>query len=253
MTSLSDTFLTQLAKAQEASLQRFGLKVIADVAEADEPIQLADAYDHLRITHDDSNGSDDDAWLLAMIPAAREYCERFLGRALAPRTLELATNSFPTITVDTAPSIVLPFGPVQSITSVKYLVEQDVEDSNGDPVLDSNGDPETEVVELTLGATYELDSYVTPNRVLPISGESWPTGTGSLNSVKVRYVTGYVGEPDSDGNLVLPKILRAAMLLMLGHFYENREAVTPNQMQEMPMGVQTLLEMAPDRERLGML
>lgn len=245
---------SQMTSRQRAALQEYGLRVITDVVFADEPISLQDAYDHSRI-FSDSNGSVDDVWLEAQIPAAREYCERFLGRSLAPRTMELATSSFPTVTVQTAagPAIDLPFGPVQSITSVKYLVSQDAEDTNGDPILDSNGDPTTEVVELTLDAsTYALDNYVTPNRLVLAYGESWPSTLGSLNSVKVRYVTGYVSAPDTPGNPVLPRMARSAMLLMLGHLYENREALTPNAMTELPLGVQALLDLVPDRERLGM-
>lgn len=243
---------SHLYHAQRAALQRFGFKVIADVVTANEPIQLTDAYDHLRILHD-SNGSDDDAWLEAVgIPAAREYCEGELGRSLATRTVEIATNKFPTVTVNTSdgPCIDLPFGPVQSVTSVTYLRYQT--DSNGDRVLDSNGDAVTETATVAT-STYTIDSYSTPNRLLLAFGKSWPTDAiDTANSVKVRYVTGYVPTADSNERAVLPRAVRIAMLLMLGHLYENREASGPNTLTAIPHGVQAQLELVPDRERLGM-
>jgi uncharacterized phiE125 gp8 family phage protein len=256
--SLIDDRLSALDRAQRAALHKFGVKIVADVLAADEPIQLDDAYAHLRITAD-SNGSDDDVWLEAQIPAARGYCEQFLGRSLAEKTLELASNKFPCISVDevAGPCIELPFGPVQSIASVKYLVEQDVLDSNGDPELDSDGNVITEVVELTLdAATYAIDSYVTPNRLVLAYGESWPTALDTINSVKIRYVAGYVPEAESNGYLILPRMARSAMLLMLAHLFENREAAAAaggTLVNEIPLGVQALLELTPNRERLGMV
>jgi uncharacterized phiE125 gp8 family phage protein len=244
-------FLRDLHLAQLAALQKFGIKVVTDVAFANEPLQLTDAYDHLRLTHD-SNGSDDDTWLEGQIPAAREYCEGVLGRSLATKTLELATNAFPTFTVDTevGPCIDLRFGPVQSITSVTYLAL--VTDSNGVTVLDSNGEAVTQTKTLAT-TTYALDTYVTPNRLVLAYGKSWPTDAiGTLNSVKIRYITGYVATADSNGNAVLPRVARVAMLLLLGHFYENREASGLNTLVTLPLGVQSLLELVPNRENLGM-
>lgn len=232
-----------------ADLQRFGIS-IGDVDFADEPIQLVDAYRHLRIEYD-SNGSADDAWLEAQIPAAREYCEIELGRSLAARTITRTTNKFPTISVDgyVGPSIELPLGPVRSITSVTYLRYQT--DSNGDQVLDSNGDSVTETATLA-ASTYDLDTYVTPNRLVLAYGQSWPTSLDAVNSVRVTYVTGYMGAPDSNDHPVLPKTARSAILLMLGHLYENREAVAGVGLIEIPLGVTALLALVPNRERLGM-
>lgn len=227
-----------LWRAQLAALQQFGVKVITDVAT--EPVTLADAKKHLRI----DNTNDDDV-LTAMLPAAREYCERYLGRALAPRTLELASNRFPTVTVHhhVGPCIELPFGPVQSVSSVSYTSASE----------DSAGNYATEQFEDSSGLLCELDQYVTPNRLVLKFGHSWPAARDSVNSVKVRYVTGYLAAADSSGNAVLPGSARAAMLLMLGHLFENREAtaLAPAPV-ELPLGVGALLDTIPNRENLGM-
>jgi len=230
-----DTFLRAICRAQRADLQRFGTRVVTDVAEADEWISLEDARDHLRVdTYGSPPVSDDDAWITAQIPAAREYCERDLGRALAPRTLEIATNAFPSVTVDPAagPAFPLPFGPVTSIVSAKY------DDSDG---VEQTVDP----------ATYVLDPYAHPSRLCLAYGQTWPTARASHNSVRVRYVTGYERAAGSPPVPVVPNTARAAMLLMLGHLYENREATGVDKLIELPLGVRALLEMTPNRERMG--
>ncbi len=49
-------------------------------------------------------------------------------------------------------------------------------------------------------------------------GQSWP-GARSGEPVVVRYVAGYGVAGD------VPALLKRAMLLLIGHWYENREAV----------------------------
>ena len=230
-------FLCQIRDAQRAAAQVFGLKTVAEVAAADEPITLEDARLHLRVdVYGSPPESADDDWITDNgVPAAREYCERWLGRSLAPRTLELATNAFPVVAVDhtVGACFVLPFGPVQSVTSVIYT--------------DSDG------VEQTLDpATYELDDYANPTRLGLAYGATWPSARSSRNSVRVRYVAGYAATIESPLLPVLPRQARAAMLLMLGHLYENREATGTDKLLELPLGVQSLLELVPGRERLGM-
>ena len=219
----SDSFLMSLALAQEAALQKFGLRVVTDVTE--EPITLAEAYAHLRIDSD-SSGSIDDAWLEGQISAVREYCEGYLGRALAPRTMELASTSFPSV------AFLLPFGPVTEVLSVTYIdtdgAEQAFEDSTG--------------------PLFELDQFVTPAQVLAVYGETWPSAQASANSVKVQYVAGYVREQDSQNDPVLPKLARSAMLILLGCAYMEREGKDYANTLD---AAHALLDIVPGRERLG--
>ncbi len=56
----------------------------------------------------------------------------------------------------------------------------------------------------------------------------------------VRYRAGY---PASDGSSTVPAPIRHAILLMVGHLYGSRDAVTTTAAQpaELPLGVQALL------------
>lgn len=196
----------------------YGYRVVDVLAE---PVTLAEAWSHLRIDVAGSPpaGPDDD-WITDIgIPAARDWCESYLGTAIAAQTIEVATNSFP------YGAIPLAFGPVTAIDVVEY------DDDLGTQTV-ASGD-------------YVLNVYTIPNQVGTAIGISWPAAVNYANSVRVRYFAGYgvFGSPIDD--VPLPPAIRAAVLLTLGHLYENREAtiVGVNGVTEiLPMGAQSLLQ-----------
>jgi uncharacterized phiE125 gp8 family phage protein len=169
------------------------LLVTAPVVEL---IELEDAITHLR-------GDDDlielpEADLIASwILAARLHVESRLSIALVEQTWRLTMDGFPT------GPIILPRPPLKSVTSVVYI------DSNGDEqALDS--------------ADYVVDYESRPGRIGPVQDTNWPVAARQIASVKITYVAGL--DQDDDGNADLLADLRAAMLLLVGDFYRNREA-----------------------------
>lgn len=227
------------------SLQRMSLRVVTPPT--DEPISLDDARLHLRLeAYDSPPYHADDDWLSTVgIPAAREHCEIIAGKSFAPQTFELTADAFPgwyagafprrtamypywSLTTG-SPMFSLPMPPVTRIVSVTYAtVDGDVVLGASDYGVDSEG---------RLYATY---------------GNLWPTtALAQPGSVRVRYVAGFSAEGDSPQDYPLPARYRSAMLLMLGHLYENREATVARgfELYEMPLGIQALL--MPDRARIG--
>lgn len=178
-----------------------GLKIITPPTT--EQITLEEARLHLRVTPDDDSppAHPDDPLILALVSAARDYCEQNLFRGIAPQIVELVLDCFP------PGAIKLPMSPIVSILSVKYT--------------DGNG------VEQTLSSTgYVLDNYSEPGRLVPAVSTTWPaTLSGAVNAVKVRYDCGYSLPLDSPNYHPLPASIRSTMLLLIGHWYENREAV----------------------------
>ena len=159
-------------------------------APSTEPVSLTEAKAHLRVT-----STDDDDLITALIVAARAAAEHELQRSLITQTLEKALDMFPD-------AIQLLSPPVQSVTSVKYL--------------DVDG------VEQTLSSSsYTLDnaSDSTPAWLTPAYGYDWPETYAEVNAVKVRYVAGW-----GSASLV-PQPIKQWMLLQIGHWYENRESV----------------------------
>jgi uncharacterized phiE125 gp8 family phage protein len=121
-----------------------------------------------------------------IIAAAREYCENVTGRALAVQTIEAYPNGFAKI-------MQLPRPPLVSVTSVMYT------DADGNEIA---MDASNYIVDTAHGriAIKEIPSFA----------------PATLNPIKITYVAGKVG---------IPSLIRQAMLLLIGHWYSNREAV----------------------------
>jgi len=85
-------------------------------------------------------------------------------------------------------------------------------------------------------STYIVDLVSEPGRILPAYGLTWPTTLlQPINGVVVRYIAGY----SSDAAEVPPGV-KQSMLMLIGYWYENREAAT------LERGVSQRLEFAID-------
>lgn len=192
---------------------------------AAEAITLEEAKQHLRVVD-----TDEDSLISIYIRAARQWCEGpegFLGRALVTQTWDLVLDSFPTA------EIKVPLPPLQEVVYIKY------DDTAGN--------------EQSVSATnYYVDNVSEPGWVLPTA--DWPSTINAVNSVRVRFKAGYpedtgVSPPDIAANV--PFDIKAAMLLLIGSMYENREEVVAGvTLSQLPFGVQALLR--PHRVNLGM-
>lgn len=163
---------------------------------------------HCHVDHDEEQ-----SLIEGYILAAAERAERWIRRAMIARTLEYSLPAFPTA----GGAIVLPYPPLLDVDQVRYIG--------------------------TDGQEHELDEYdltvdvrSDPGRVLPASG-AWPATTDVPNAVVVRYVAGYGTEPKD-----VPARYRQAVLMLVGHWYANREqVVTGTITAELPEGVRELL------------
>jgi hypothetical protein len=76
-----------------------------------------------------------------------------------------------------------------------------------------------------------------PAEIWPAYGKVWPVARMMPAAVKVQFVCGY-----GAGFANVPALMQAAMLLLIGHWYMNREAVVPGVMMELPLGVKNIFE-----------
>lgn len=156
-----------------------------------EPVTLGEAKLHLRVDIDD-----DDDLIEALIAAAREYVERLCRPQLA-----LITQTW-TLVLDETPgdTITLRPYPLQSVSSIKTISDAGVE-----ATYSSSG--------------YQVDTSSEPGRVRLKSGYSWPSTTlQALNGFQVTFLAGFGDDPSE-----VPQQIRQAVLLLIGHWYENRE------------------------------
>jgi len=175
-----------------------------------EPITLAEFKSHI-----DYTASDRDTYLGTLIAAARRYCEQRTYRSLYTQTWQLALDCFP----GNLGTILLPRGPVASVTSVGYT--------------DTNGDAQTVDSE-----NYQLDNNREPARLAPARACTWPaTDPDTLAAVKITYVAGWDDVAD------IPADYKHAIKLLASHWFENPSAVTVEGTPKyVPMTVRLLLD-----------
>jgi len=178
---------------------------------------LGDIKDYLYITSDD-----DDALIALLARVAREYGQARQWRQIIPATYILYLDKFPNGVIE------LPYPPAISVTSVKYY--------NTDNTL-------------TTFSNYETDVNSEPARIRPVSGESWPEVYDKLNAVEITYSAGY---DNSDKMRSLPDSTRQAMMLMIKHWYDNRDPVVVSEgravdTKEVPLSANALFDLESAR------
>lgn len=207
-------------------------------------VSLDEAKKHLRVDF-----SDDDALITAMIETARAWIdapEGKLNRALITQTLELRLWHFSHLYSHYNPlekgfgdqgcvdrldgfrpdgpfysnMVRLPLPKLIGVDTVKYL--------------DTDGTLQT--LDSSLWRAFGIGGR---GQVAPAFGTAWPATRWELEAVRIQYRAGY-GPEATD----VPAPIRHAVLLLIGHLYENREAEvvgTRAAAIELPTGVNALL------------
>ncbi|MDP2026444.1 hypothetical protein [Sulfuriferula sp.] len=207
-----------------------------------EPVSLADARLHLRITgtSDATIVTPEDVLIKMLISSARRAAETITRRALITQQWQMVVDRFPSPmgarladywlgqswgmagmsgvsqfapTDRTGYAIMLPFPPLATVDSIQYL----------DPAG---------VLQTLPPANYIVDTNSEPGRVVPAIGYAWPSTRLQINAVTVKFTVGYGATETS-----VPEGIRSWMLLMIATLYENRELVAVLQkgrLQELP-------------------
>lgn len=171
------------------------------------PVTLAEVKAQMRVDH-----ADDDGLIDTMIAAAVDMVDGTgkLGRAMITQTWGQW--------VDRAPGWVpLRMGPVQELTAVDYY--------DADGVLQ----------EATL-SDFEIFRDGELYLAKPKSGAAWPGAQVRPDAIRVSWKAGF-GDAATD----VPAGLRAALKLIVAHWYEHREAVTGESLADLPMGADMLI------------
>lgn len=164
---------------------------------------------HLRVDH-----ADDDSLIAARIAAATNFVEGetgILGRALITQTWRLTLPAAP------SSALQLPLPPVQSVSSITYY--------------------DADNVSQTFAADqYRLVSAGDVGLVDLAQGASWPALYSRSDAMSVEFVAGF-GDDSED----VPEEIRLAVIMLVAHWYENREVMGDVSTRALPFGVQSLL------------
>lgn len=176
-----------------------------------EPVALMEAKLHLRVDH-----THDDGYIVALISAARSWCEDYLEMTFITSQWKMTMDGFPEV-------ISLPRPPCSQVLT--------------DVVITYVPSPSGVSVVLP-SSEYRIERLSVPAIIMPNYSQSWPSTLDDINSVSVTWYAGY-----GDSSLNVPTGIRHAILMLVATWYERRQAVDSVSSSEVTLGARTLLDM----------
>ena len=144
---------------------------------------------HLNIDH-----TEDDFYITSLIESSLASVENITNRKFLTQTWKAYADEWPDY-------FTLPFGKLQSVTSVKYT--------------DVDGTESTKTA-----SEYIVDIVSDPGRIILDDGESWPTDSlYPSNPIKIEFVCGYGGASN------VPEPIKTAVMLMTADVYQNKGSI----------------------------
>lgn len=171
------------------------------------PVSLTEAKSHLKV---DTNA--DDTLITNLIIAATQISEEYTNRFFIETVVNQTSTSFNGLNE-------LFKSKVRSVTHIKYY--------------DSDNTQQT-----WASSNYVVNNEFEPCQINLVVGESLPSIAQRVDAVECRYTVGY-GSAASD----VPDVIKQAILLTLGNWYENRMSVVIGRIStELPQSAKWLLD-----------
>ena len=155
---------------------------------ASEPVTLAEAKAHLRVTH-----VEEDALIAALITSARRVAEAKTGLCLMAQGWTVFRDTWPEDGL-----IALPLWPVRAIAELAVFGEEDAK-----AVIDP--------------AHYVADLGSRPARLMLRGSRQWQRPGRALNGIAITLDAGFGPLPED-----VPQPLRQAVLMLVAHWYAHR-------------------------------
>lgn len=172
-------------------------------------LSLLEIKRQCRVDHDD-----EDAYLADLLAVAERYVDGkgSLGRAMITQTWQQWSGAKPG-------EVRVLMTPFRALSAVHY------HDENG---------------VLQEAALAQFEAVGTPDETLirPRQGISWPATAITPAAIRLTYTAGFGDDPED-----VPATIRHAILMMVAHWYDNREAVSSDTMAEVPYAAEHLLSL----------
>ena len=165
------------------------MSLVMTGAPALEPVSLGDAKAHLRV---DTNT--EDTFISSLITTSRLQVEAILALALITQSWTWRFDAW------SRKNVTFPIGPVSNVASVR-VQNSDLSYTTLNP------------------STYIVDGRAEPPRLIPVGGLFASPGVAALG-IEIAFTAGY-GATVAD----VPSALKQAILLLVAHWFENREPV----------------------------
>lgn len=160
-----------------------------------EPVTLAEAKNHLNLSPSDEAH---DEILAQYIAASRQQLETDINFALIVRTMR--------VKIPEIASVRLPMGPLATVSSITYFDRDNV----------------SQTLSTSL---YSVDTATDSIRLI---GDSFPSVYDRWDAVTVNYTIGKAANATQ-----VPPLCKSAVLLLVGHYFENRDMLIGSNMATM--------------------
>ena len=171
------------------------------------PLTLTEAKTHLKV-----DTTADDTFITNLIKSATSSAQEYTNRFFIATTIQQYGDKWEDISN-------LFKSPVASVTVIKYV--------------DPSGSLQTLSTDV-----YFVDDVNKPARIGLKPNQSFPEIIDRLNAIYVEYVVGIAAGPDE-----VDEGIRQALLLTIGNWYQNRQAVVTGTIAtELPMNAKFLLD-----------
>lgn len=174
---------------------------------ASEPVTYDEAAEHLRVDSDA-----DKAYITALISVAREFVEGVTGRACIETQYKLTAQSWQAI-AGTGRFIPIYRVPLLTVNAVSYYA------------------PDSET--LTSISDYRFAETLEPGMVQIIG--NLPAVADRPDAIQIVFRAGY-----ETAEAVRP-MMKHAIKIMLSHLYENRAAVAPVELKDVPLSLKNII------------
>jgi uncharacterized phiE125 gp8 family phage protein len=184
-----------------------------------EAVTVEQARNQCNVSH-----REDDQFLRAAILAAQSFIEKQLECVICLQTVQFRFDRFPS----KATPLPLPLFPIQEVESVSYI------------------NPDSIATTLDLAKVVQPQSFG-KYEIRLTDWEYWPQVRSTPNAVTVTTLAGWQS-PET-----IPAAIKQAILLLVGHWYLNRESVIVGQTsKEIEFATSMLLEsMRPGENELS--
>ena len=185
--------------------------IIRTTVAPDALLTLAEAKEHLEIDH-----SDRDSFITSLVAAASQMIDGYDGMVGKPVAQQTVTITFEDVY---AGDIIIPVANAQSLTSITYYDADNVQQS-----LDL--------------ANFRFITGEDETTLEPIAGFVWPAAYERRDAYTITIVAGFATVPDP---------IKHAARLMVGHWFENREAASDMNIRAIDFAGEALV----NRYRIG--
>ena len=179
----------------------YSIKALAEPSEL--AVTLVTAKLHLRVDH-----TTDDTLITTLITVAKKMVEHYTNRVLISTTYNMYLPALYS-------QIAIPKAPVTALSSIKYYDSTNTQQTLSSSYYDVDLNAEFPIIKTAYNYTY-------------------PNTYDRAQAVDVQFIAGWT-------QATIPQPLAQAILLIIGHLYENRQnVVVGRQVNELPQGAEML-------------